>query len=280
MIACVLLLWVVFWTTSVISTQVLDSELADTEIGWHFEDGIEVFSGSQAAAPPPGTKPPKDLMALLNGDFELTNLTTNGTVLALPTATTLIPNWLPGGAGVQIIQSSSCQMSNFAPSVFAIHLNNPGSTGNSTQGSISSQNFTWAPKPATFYTVQFDCARLPDEPLNLYPSLKVSSMSGTVVNYFALHRPRYNVTDTPQQITWLRHSFLFMGTGANTSLLFESMSEKYGPVIDNIVILSGIHILHPNSAPPPASVLPLCFQRLVLLLLGSCWCIVISNLTL
>jgi len=65
---------------------------------------------------------------------------------------------------------------------------------------------------------------------------------------------RYNVSDTPRQITWIRQSFLFMGTGGATSLLFESMSEKYGPVIDNVVILSGVHILHSNFAP---SVIPL-----------------------
>lgn len=267
MIACVLLLWVVFYTTSAISFQDLDSEVVETEIGWQFEDDTEVFTGSQIAAPPPGTKPPKDQLYFMNGDFELTTVTSNGTVLA---DATMIPNWLPGGAGVQIIQSSTYQMSNFAPgSVFAIHLNNPVSTGNSTQGSIGSLNFTWAPKPATLYTVQFDCARMPDEPLNLYPALKVSSMSGSVVNYYTLHSPTYNITDTPKQITWIRQSFLFMGTGARTSVLFESMSEKYGPVIDNVVILSGIHILHPNSAPLPASLLPLMYPILTVVALTS-----------
>jgi len=141
----------------------------------------------------PGTKSPSYLLHFTNGDFELTtNVTSNGTVTLDATATTMIPNWLPGGAGIQIIQSSTYQMSNFAPAgVYAIHLNNPTTTGNSTQGSIASGNFTWVPKPATLYTVQFDCARLPDGPLNLYPALKVSSMSGTVVNYYTLHRPRY-----------------------------------------------------------------------------------------
>jgi hypothetical protein len=233
--------------------------LVETKTGWQFEDDIEVFDGS-AVAPAPAPKLPKDQIWLMNGDFELTTVTGNATVTVSVTDTTSIPNWLPGGNGVQIIQSSSYQMSSFAPSVFAIHLNNPN-VDNGTQGSISTLNLTANPNPATLYTVQYDCARHPDGPLNLLPALKISSMTGLTVNYFTLHKARFNLTDTPKQITWIRQSMLFMGTGAQTSIKFESMSEKYGPIIDNVVLLNGVHILNPNSAPTPASMLPL-WQRI------------------
>lgn len=124
-----------------------------------------------------GTEPTSNEKHFFNGNFELINVTSNGTMVA---DATMIPNWIPGGAGVQIVQSSTYQMSNYEPGggVFAIHLNNPTAIGNTTQGSLASHNFSWNPEPATLYTVQYDCARLPDGPVNIVPALKVSSMTG------------------------------------------------------------------------------------------------------
>lgn len=238
------------------SSQDQDSGLVKTKTGWQFEDDIEFFDG---VAPAPAKTLPKGHIELFNSDFELSNITGTATVLATVNDTTMIPNWLPGESGVQILQASTYQMSSFAPGVLAIHLNNPSANG--TQGSITSLNFTWNPHPATLYTVQYDCARHPDGPLNLQSALKISAMTGMTVNYYTLHKPRYNATDSPKQITWVRQSFLFMGTGAQTSLKFESMSEKFGPIVDNVALLHGVHILHSNSAPAPASMVPL-WQRM------------------
>lgn len=80
----------------------LDSELMETETGWQFNDDIEAFDNATAPAPAPATKLPSGHVALINGDFESTNVSTNATTLADSTATTMIPNWLPGGAGVQV----------------------------------------------------------------------------------------------------------------------------------------------------------------------------------
>ncbi|KAG0579203.1 hypothetical protein M758_4G082200 [Ceratodon purpureus] len=257
MIACIVLLWAAFCASLGMSSQDRVSSLVETKTGWRFEDDIEVFDGSVAPAPAP--EMPKNFIWLLNSDFELIIVPTSNTVLASVTDTTLIPNWLPGGNGVQILQSSTYQMSSFSPSVFAIHLNNPAA--NSTQGSISTQNLTANPHPATLYTVQYDCARHPDGPLNLLPTLKISSMTGLTLNYYTLRMAKYNDTDTRKRITWTRQSFLFMGTGAQTSIKFESMSELYGPIIDNVVLLKGVHILHSDSAPTLGSTLPL-WQRM------------------
>ncbi|XP_073389890.1 uncharacterized protein [Physcomitrium patens] len=260
MLACVLLQWAVLWINVGTFARGLALDLVETETGWNFEDvvdysspPIEVFDGNVTTALS-AHLPPKHIF-VLNSDFELTTVTSNVTVLADTTLPTIIPNWLPGGAGVQILQSASYQMSTFAGGVFAIHLNNPFSAGNSTQGSISTMNLPANPKPATLYTVQYDCARMPDGPLNLVTTLKVSSMTGLTTNYYTIHTSRYNITDTPKQITWTRKSFLFMGTGALTSIRFESMSEKYGPIIDNIVLQQGVHILHDLG--PPARMLAL-----------------------
>lgn len=264
--ACVVLLLSTFLIRLGISSLDRDSGLVKTQTGRQFDDEMKVFddeiedfSGSVVAPTPVPAKLKKDYRFLLNSDFELTNVSGNATVLASATDNPqLIPNWFVGENGVEILQNSSYQMSNYAPSVFAIHLNNPNSVGNSTQGSIATQNLTWAPQPATLYTIQYDCARNPDGPLNLQSALRISSMSGLTVNYFTVHRTNYNLTDTRNQITWIRQSVLIMGTGAATNILFESMSEKYGPIIDNVQILIGVHILHPFiSAGPPPSMLSL-----------------------
>lgn len=157
---------------------------------------------------------------------------------------------------VQVIQSATYKMSTFAKSVFAIHLNNPAGT-NGTQGLIAT---TLAVNPATgkTFTVQYDCARMPDGPLNLLSALKVSSISGTTVNHYEIHTVKYNATDTTSSMTWVRQSFVYSGTGAATKIQFESMSEKYGPAIDNVVILTGSH---PLSAAPTAHLLSL-WQRM------------------
>lgn len=99
----------------------LDSELLETETGWRFfsddddEGSIQAFDNGTAPAPAPApaasTKLPSGQVALINGDFEQTNVSSNATTLADVTATTMIPNWLPGGAGVQVLPPPSLPLS-------------------------------------------------------------------------------------------------------------------------------------------------------------------------
>lgn len=252
MTAWVVLVWAVLvcgFSLSSATEADLDSDLIETETGWQFADEeIEPFSNTTAPAPAPSsTKTISGRIALADGDFESANLTSNGTILA--TDATILPNWLPGGAGVSVIQSGTYKMSTFdTTSKVAVHLNNPAGT-NGTQGSITTTLAT-APASGKTFTIQYDCARMPDGPLNLLSALKVSSVSGTTVNHMELHKVKYNSTDTDSSITWSRMSFVFTGTGAATNIKIESMSEKYGPIVDNVVMLSGSH---PLSAAPSAN---------------------------
>lgn len=251
MTAWVVLVWAVLvggFSLSSAAEADLDSDLIETETGWQFADEeIEPFSNTTAPAPAPSTKTISGRIPLADGDFESANITSNVTVLAVDA--TVLPNWMPGGAGVNVIQSTIYKMSTFdKTSRFAVHLNNPAGT-NGTQGSITTTLAT-APASGKTFTLQYDCARNPDGPLNLLSALKVSSVSGTKVNHMELHKVNYNSTNTDSSITWSRMSFVFTGTGAATNIIIESMSEKYGPIVDNVVMLSGSH---PLSAAPSAN---------------------------
>jgi hypothetical protein len=264
----VALLWAVAWVGTATGVRNLDmdmeSELVETETGWQFgDDDIEPFANATAPAPAPAVKVSGSVIPLINGDFELTNVTGNATVLADSTSTAII-NWLPGGAGVQILFGVTYNMAPETPkSAYCIHLNNPASTGNGTQGSLST---TLAAAAATgkTYTVQYDTARMPDGPINLWSALKVSAVEGGTVNSWVVKNPVYNASDTESHITWQRQSFVYTGTGAQTVIKFESMSEKYGPMIDNVQILSGKHEL---AAAPLGKMAGVCQRSVPLLTL-------------
>lgn len=257
-IASVVFLWAVCWVSSTSCTSHdIDSELLESETGWQLDDEeIEVFDGPAPATAPaaaaPAPKASGNTVTLINGDFESTNLTGNASTTLADNTSTAIINWQPGGAGVQILNGNTYQMSSFKKGIYAIHLNNPASTANGTQGSLST---TLAINPPTgkSFTVQFDCARCPDAPINLFTAMKISSVSGVTVNSWEIRRAPYNSTDTQKQITYVRYSFGYTGTGATTQLKFESMSEKYGCIFDNVVILNGNHAL--AAAPGSAKVI-------------------------
>lgn len=200
------------------------------------------------------------IVTLVNGDFDSCNITGGaGATLAVDNTATAIPNWSSGGSGVQILSSSTYQMSSFSRSTYAIHLNNPASTSNGTQGSLTT---TLAVNPALgeWYTVQFDCARNPDGPINLYPVLKIAIMQSiNLPTMWAFREPIYNATDTQKRITWARYSMIYIGLGVASQIRFESMTEKYGPIVDNVVILTGKHPLSTSTAPcwPKATYDPL-----------------------
>lgn len=192
------------------------------------------------------------IVNLVNGDFDSCNITGGaGATLAVDNTATAIPNWSSGGSGVQILSSSTYQMSSYSRSAYAIHLNNPASTFNGTQGSLTT---TLAANPALgeWYTVQFDSARNPDGPINLYPVLKIAIMQSiNLPTMWAFREPIYNTTDTRQQITWARYSMIYIGLGVATQIRFESMTEKYGAIVDNVVILAGKHPLSTSHSTDP-----------------------------
>jgi hypothetical protein len=241
LLSFVALMWALCWVGAASSSRDMDSDLVETETGWQFdgEDGIDTFANSTAPAPAPAAQ--SGVIPLIDGDFELTNITGNATVNADPTSTAIV-NWTPGGAGVQILQSATYgTRTSTVKSVFCIHLNTPTAT-NGTQGSLSTTLAT-APASGKSYTVQYDVCRSPDGPSNLWPALRVSALQGSTVSDWVIHNPVYNVTDTLGHSTWTRQSFVYHGTGAATAIKFESMSEKYGCIIDNVQILSGVHQL-------------------------------------
>ncbi|XP_024390386.1 uncharacterized protein [Physcomitrium patens] len=256
LIACIgMLLWAEIFVSVTVSSSDLDADLWESETGMN----IKPFT---AAAPSPNTTTaansniPKDSILIDNGDFEKCNTTVNITSYADSTSTP-IPNWTVGDAGVEIIQGPDYKMSSFDPTgKYCIHLNEPtnSTATNGTQGSI------WTTLPANptmgkFYTVQFDTARMPNAALNLIPSLMVSSISGTTTNNRQLLKIRYNSSDSPTQITWVRQSFIYEGSGAATSIMFSSMSNRYGPLIDNVVILPGKHALSAAIPAAPLAIL-------------------------
>lgn len=247
-LASVVLLWTVCWVSIASCAADVDSDLIETENGWQFDDDqIDPFDAPApapaAAAPPSGNQVP-----LINGNFEACNITGNSSVNSYDNTTTLIINWSVGGAGVQVINGNTYQMSpRSRSSVFAVHLNNPTSSGGSTQGAIMT-NLAVNPPTGKSFTVQFDSARNPDGPLNLYPALKISTVEGGTTKEWNLREPIYNITDTQRQITWQAQSFLYTGTGVATTLKIESMTEKYGCIVDNVIILNG---KHPLSAASP-----------------------------
>jgi hypothetical protein len=257
-IASVVFLWAACWVSSTSCTlRDIDSELLESETGWQLDDEeIEVFDAPAPApaAAAPAPKPSGNTVALINGDFESTNLTGNASFTLADQTSTAIINWQPGGAGVQILNGNTYQMSSFKKGIYAIHLNNPASTVNGTQGSLST---TLAINPPTgkSFTVQFDCARCPDAPINVFTAMKISSIAttGGTINSWEIRRAPYNSTDTQKQITYVRYSFGYTGTGVATQLKFESMSEKYGCIFDNVVILNGNHAL--AAAPGSAKVI-------------------------
>ena len=255
MAACAVLVWAVVSGVSgsgAAAEAEQDSNLIETKTGWQFADDDIVDFDAPAASPgaAPAPAPAKAIsgrVPLADGGFESANVTGNATVVA--TDGTVLPNWMPGGAGVSVMQSPPYQRSSFdATSKYLVMLNNPASAGNGTQGSITT---TLAANPGTgkTFTIQYDCARCPDGPLNLLSAIRVSAIAGSAKT-FILHHVPYNATDTQAAITWSRQSFVFEGTGAATSIMLESMSEKYGPMVDNIVQLTGSHVL---SAAPPAT---------------------------
>ena len=255
----VVLVWTTMCGASLASTSPdLDSELIETETGWQFDtDDIEVFDSPApapaAAAPAPAVKTTGNTVALINGDFEATNLTGNASTTLADSTSTAIINWVAGGAGVQILNSNTYNM-NKNKGVYAIHLNNPAATGNGTQGQLTT-TLAINPPSGKAFTVQFDCARMPDGPINLFPALKISSLTGvngSTVTGWELREPKYNSTDTQKVITWVRYSFIYTGTGVATMIRFEGMSEKYSAIIDNIVIYNGKHAL----AAAPGSLKP------------------------
>ncbi|KAG0571176.1 hypothetical protein M758_6G208100 [Ceratodon purpureus] len=233
----------------------LDSDLVETETGWQFgdDDGdIETFDAPAGApagngtAPAPAVKPKGGVIPLINGDFELTTLTataTAGQPFLVDNTTSNIVNWVAGGNGVQVMPSAMYGKPAYskAASVFCIHLNNPKLL-NVTQGSLST---TLAASPASgkSYTVQYDVCKCADGPLNLVPAVRVSAMQGSTVHDWVIHYMEYNASDTLGHSTWTRQSLVYVGTGAATTIKFESMSERWGPMIDNVEILTGSHPL-------------------------------------
>ncbi|XP_073387216.1 uncharacterized protein [Physcomitrium patens] len=228
----------------------LDMDVVKTESEWQFIDGdIDTFTANATApAPvPPATSSGKTI-TLVNGDFEMINSTAVNDTTLVSMSGTDIPNWSPGGAGVQILVSNTYKMAVDSPSSkYCIHLNNPGASVNGTQGSIATMLAVNAVAGKT-YTVHYDVARMPDGPLNLWPALRVSNIQGIEVNDWAIKQPVFNMTDSKTQITWTKQSFVYTGKGASTIIMFESMSEKYGALIDNVETLSGKHEL--AAAPP------------------------------
>ncbi|XP_024364545.1 uncharacterized protein [Physcomitrium patens] len=246
MIVSVVFLWAVCWVSTSSCSGELGSDVVKTVGELQFQDdGISTFSSSAAPAP----KSSGDTISLANGDFELTNITAMTTTLADSTSTS-IPNWIAGGAGVQILVNTNYSMAKGTPSVYCIHLNNPDAIINGTQGTISTTLAANAETGKT-YTVHYDVARMPDAPMNLWPALKVSNIQGGTVREYAIKQPVYNMTDSRSQITWTKQSFVYTGTGVSTVIKFESMSEKYGPMIDNVETLSGKHEL---AAAPPSKI--------------------------
>lgn len=106
-LACVVALALCVGMSSATSYADLDSDLVETETGWQFDDDtVEAFDNATAPAPAPAAaKAISGRVPLDNGDFEKANVTGNATVLA--TDGTMMPNWMPGQAGVQVRNSLS-----------------------------------------------------------------------------------------------------------------------------------------------------------------------------
>ncbi|KAG0586875.1 hypothetical protein KC19_2G124000 [Ceratodon purpureus] len=274
MVGVVALMWALCWlgtATSSRSVDMDDSDLVETETGWQFgdDDGdLETFDAPAATpagngtAPAPAVKPKGGVIPLINGDFELTTLTATavaGQPFLVDNTTSNIPNWVAGGNGVTVCPSAMYGKPAYskAASVYCVHLNNPKLI-NVTQGSLST---TLAANPATgkSYTVQYDVAKCPDGPLNLWPVVKVSAMQGSTVHDFAIHYVEYNASDTLGHSTWTRQSLVYTGTGAATVIKIESMSERWGGMIDNVEILTGSH---PLAGAPLGKVAGMC-QRVL-----------------
>ena len=245
-----MLLWTVCWVSIASCALDVDSDLIETESGWQFEDDqIDPFDAPAPAPAVVAAPTSSNQVALTNGNFETCNITGNSSVNSYDNTTMLIINWAVGGAGVQVLNGNTYQMSHRTPtSVFAVHLNNPTSTAGFTQGAIMT-NLAVNPATGKSFTVQFDSARNPDGPINLYPALKISAVEGGTTKEWNLREPVYNITDTEKQITWQTQSFIYTGAGVATTIKIESMTEKYGCIVDNVVILTG---KHPLSAASPS----------------------------
>ena len=269
-VGVVALMWSLCWVgaaASARSVAVDNRDLLETESEWHFadDDDIRAFDNATAAtnatAPAPAAKAPSGLVVVANSDFEgIGNV--SATTLADATSTAIV-NWTPGGAGVQILLTSAYgapQYLKTAKGNFCIHLNNPASAANGTQGSLST---TLATNPANghAFTVHYDVCRCPDAPINVWPAIKVSAVTGNTTHDFTVHSVPYNSTDTVGHSTWVKQSMIYTGTGAATQIKFESMSEKYGPIIDNVQVLTG---KHPLAAAPLGKVARLCQRALPL----------------
>ncbi|KAG0589683.1 hypothetical protein KC19_1G039700 [Ceratodon purpureus] len=268
MTTCVVLMWAVlvcgFGLSSAISdADDLDSDLIETETGWRFadDDNIQAFDAAAPAAgnsTGPAPAPAKAIsgrVPLKNGDFEQAVMVA-GAGDTLITSDANLPNWYPGGAGVFVTQGY--KYSSFDPSSkYAVHLNNPFAA-NYSQGSITTL-LTPIPAKGKTFTIQYDCARNPNGPTNQLSAVKVSSQTATTTTAWQMHHVKYNATDNQTTyITWSRMSFVFTGTGAALNITMESMSERYGPVVDNVVMLTGSH---PLSAAPSMTSLLSVWQR-------------------
>jgi hypothetical protein len=211
--------------------------------GWHFNNKIETFTNATNTT----TTTPKvssSAVTLIDGDFEAMNLTgqvSTNVTMSFDNTTAAIVNWVVGNV-LQVLPSAMYMQSAKWPGSFCVHLNNPNSTTGSTSGAIIT---TLAINPASgkVFTVQLDIAKHPDSPVNSEPVIKISSISGATVNGFGLLKPIYNTTDTRLSISWSTQSFIYTGTGVATNIKIESMSEKYGALVDNIKILTGKHAL-------------------------------------
>lgn len=270
MTACVVLVWAVMCGFSVSRAEPeLDSDLIETETGWQFADDPDVVvsfdapAGAPAGAAPTAAAKVKTIsgrIPLVDGDFEQANITCPGWPVA--SDNTCFPNWMPGGSGVTGVLGTDIKFSATDPSSkFAVHLNNLNvfATTNTTQGWVQTQLAT-NPGSGKTFTVQFDCARNPNGPINYLTAVKVSALNPTtnVTSMSTMHHALYNSTDTVKQVSWSRMSFVFKGTGAVMALRFESMSGMWGPIIDNVVMMSGSH---PLSA-APAAYSPSVWQRM------------------
>ncbi|CAK9276142.1 unnamed protein product [Sphagnum jensenii] len=242
--AYIFVLWATYWISIVRCSDVVNVHdgLIRSE-GWHFNNKIETFTNATNTT----TTTPKvssSAVTLIDGDFESMNLTgivSTNTTMSFDNTTSALVNWVVGNV-IQVLPVNMYMQSAKWPGSFCVHLNNPNSTTGSTSGSITT---TLAINPATgkVFTVQFDIAKHPDSPVNSESVIKISSISGATVNGFGLNKPTYNTSDTRTSISWSTQSFIYTGTGVATNIKIESMSEKYGSLVDNIKILTGKHAL-------------------------------------
>lgn len=254
MVIVVALVWALCWVGTARCSD-LDSDVVETKTGGKLgdDDVIDTFDSPAAApltapAPAPAPKSKGGLIPLLNGDFELTNGTSTGMKFADNTSADIV-NWVVNGAGVYVYSGVTYGGAPETPhSQYSIMLNNPGYASNGTQGSLST-TLAHVPSTGKTYTVQYDIARAPDGPSNLWPAVKVMAMQGPIVHDWVVHMTAYNASDSIGHSTWTRQSFAYKGTGAVTVIKFESLSEKYGPMIDNVECLTGLHTLSHAGAP-------------------------------